>query len=394
MNTHIDLSRYWYIFRGGIAAPFFSWFGIFLVVMVFYTFNASAQMMGDIVWQHAAFFATGWWTTIFGGAVSIGDASLTLMPLTLTGIVMYASYQSWRGRNIETWQDVVAATLSWPAILAGISLAGRAPGDWWFGLVGSAILAGICAIWSGRENLLYCLPWWSLVAQAWQYLRWLGLALLIIPSVMTLVFIIARFSAISEIHGFYLTGFMGSIGLILLQLLYLPVYVIWMFSWLIGAGFSVGSGTNFSIFAVSAGPLPAIPLFGALPAPGQNMIWLFVLVILLACGYGVLVARKFVSTTALRAQLIDVALAVGLGAVAVSVVSFMTSGAIGPGRMAVTGPEPALSAGLSIIVIGLPFMLGCLLSHPTSRTYITSHLPRKNSVVSESSADVESSDND
>lgn len=35
MKTQIDLSRYWYIFRGGIAAPFFSWFGIFVLVMIF-----------------------------------------------------------------------------------------------------------------------------------------------------------------------------------------------------------------------------------------------------------------------------------------------------------------------------------------------------------------------
>ncbi|SDU79621.1 hypothetical protein SAMN04489737_0947 [Arcanobacterium phocae] len=376
MNTHIDLSRYWYIFRGGIAAPFFSWFGVFLVVMVFYTLNASAQMMGDIVWQSAAFFATGWWTTIFGGAVSVGGASLTLMPLLLTGVVMYASYQSWRGRDLETWFDVLAAALSWPAVIAVLSLAGRAPGDWWFALIGSFILAGLTAMWSARETLLYCLPWWSYVDRAWKYARWLSFFMLGAACGVTLLFILIRIGTISEIHGYYLTGVTGTIGLILLQLVYFPALVVWFFSWLVGAGFAVGTGTNFSIFGVESGPLPAIPVFGALPAPGEKMLWLFIVLVVLACLSGVVVARKLVPTTTLSTQLVDATLAVVLSALVVSIMSFMALGAIGPGRMAETGPVPALTAAFTLMSIGLPFLLGVGLSHPTTLGFVKEHVRR------------------
>ncbi|WP_216382251.1 cell division protein PerM [Arcanobacterium phocae] len=376
MNTHIDLSRYWYIFRGGIAAPFFSWFGVFLVVMVFYTLNASAQMMGDIVWQSAAFFATGWWTTIFGGAVSVGTASLTLMPLLLTGVAMYASYQSWRGLDLETWFDVLVGALSWPAVIAALSLAGRAPGDWWFALIGSFILAGLSAVWSARETLLYCLPWWSYIDRAWKYLRWLGFFELGTATVVTLSFILTRIGTITEIHGYYLTGVAGSLGLILLQLVYFPVIVVWFFSWLVGAGFAVGEGTNFSIFGVESGPLPAIPVFGALPAPGEKMLWLFIVLVVLACGYGVLVARKFISTTTLLIQLVDAAIAVVLNALAVSTISFLAVGAIGPGRMAITGPVPALTAAFMLVSIGLPFLLGVGISHPTTLGFVKKYVRR------------------
>lgn len=378
MKTQIDLSRYWYIFRGGIAAPFFSWFGIFVLVMIFYTLNASAQMLGDVVWQQAAFFATGWWTTVFGGAVNLDEATLTLMPLTVTGIAMYASYQSWRSRGVATWGDVFAAALSWPTVVAVIALTGQAAGDWWFGAIGAFVLAWLTATWSARSTLLASLPAWAYLVRARPYIRWFGFGLLGLVGAVALAFIVAKFGAIIEIHGYYLTGVVGSIGLFLLQVSYLPAFVVWFLSWLVGAGFSVGTGTNFSIFGVESGPLPAVPLFGALPAPGTNMVWIFVALIVVACGFGVVASRKFAkdSRKTRLEHVRDAAIAVGVVTFGVSMVSFVAAGSIGPGRMAVTGPDPALTAGLTLLAIGLPFILGVFAAHKETVAFVKSRVKR------------------
>ncbi|USR78997.1 cell division protein PerM [Arcanobacterium pinnipediorum] len=365
MNTHIDLSRYWYIFRGGIAAPFFAWFGLFLLVMVFYTLNASAQMLGDIVWQDAAFFATGWWTSVFGGSVTIGETPVTLMPTLLTTLVVYASYQTWRSREISTWLEALAGALSWPAVVIVLGLVGRAPGDWWFAIIGSVLLAGLTAVWSGREKLLFTVPLWRYLAAAAPYIRWFGIGMIVLAGTTTIAMLLTHFSTIADVHSYYRTGVMGSIGLVILQLLYLPSLAVWFYSWLIGSGFAIGAGTNFSTLGVDAGPLPAIPVFGALPQPGTSMIWLFVAVIVVSLLFGVVLGRYvFRTEIALRDHMIRSASALAVCALGVSIISFIASGALGPGRMATTGPVPALTAGFTIVVIGIPVITGLFLIHP------------------------------
>ncbi|QRV01742.1 hypothetical protein JTE88_06505 [Arcanobacterium phocisimile] len=378
MNTHIDLSRYWYIFRGGISAPFFTWFAVFLTVMVFYTLNASAQMMGDIVWQDAAFFATGWWTTIFGGSVTLGEAAITFMPTTLTVLASYASYQVWRTREISTWLDALAAALSWPAVVAVLALVGRAPGDWWFALIGAILIAGATALWAGREKLLYPLPWWRYVADSSRYLTWFGVGIVALAVTTTLVMLGTGFPAIIDVHSYYRTGIIGSIGLVLLQLLYLPSFVVWFYSWLVGSGFAVGEGTNFSTLGVDAGPLPAIPVFGALPAPGSSLIWLFVAVIVVALGYGIVLGRFiFREQVSLGEHMMHAGIAMAICSLGVSIISFTATGALGPGRMAVAGPVPALTAGFTVLVIAVPVLAGLLVIHPHTIAWARAQMNRE-----------------
>lgn len=83
----------------------------------------------------------------FGGSVTLGEAAITFMPTTLTVLASYASYQVWRTREISTWLDALAAALSWPAVVAVLALVGRAPGDWWFALIGAILIAGATALW-------------------------------------------------------------------------------------------------------------------------------------------------------------------------------------------------------------------------------------------------------
>lgn len=365
MAEQLDLTRHMYIARGGFAAPFFSWLGVFMLVMVFYTLSASAPMLGDIVWQDAARFATGWWSTAFGGRTSIGDGSLSLMPLTITAIVTYANFVVFHRRGIGDRYEFAAAVLSQVVSIGIICLIGQAQGNWWTALFGSAILGAAAAAWAGRERLVYDLPGRSYVAGASRRLRWLAALVGVLTGVVTAIALIAGWANIVDIHSYYVTGVVGSLGLILIQLAYLPAYGMWALAWLIGPGFSIGEGTRFSAIGVESAPLPAIPVLGALPTPTFSAPWAIAVVVVAVIALAAVVERRF-PTDHLKESVIQSSVAGGIVCFAIAVLSALSSGAIGPERMSDVGPDAAVMFGVGLLVIGLPFVAGSVCAHPTT----------------------------
>ena len=57
-------------------------------------------------------------------------------------------------------------------------------------------------------------------------------------------------------------------------LAYLPNLLGWTLAWLLGAGFTVGTGSLVSLTGTQLGMLPAVPVFGALPPAGAADPWL------------------------------------------------------------------------------------------------------------------------
>jgi hypothetical protein len=152
------------------------------------------------------------------------------------------------------------------------------------------------------------------------------------------------------------SGVLGGAALTLGQLALLPSFVIWTSSWLLGPGFALGAGSSVSPLGVSLGPLPAIPVLGALPPPD------------LAPGFLVLlvpVVAAFVAGVMLRGRLLDVlgpgrrvvgwavlagVLAALVAGLVMAALAFLASGSAGPGRLSVVGPDP-LEVGLWMLAI-------------------------------------------
>src|SRR5699024_11255681 len=55
------------------------------------------------------------------------------------------------------------------------------------------------------------------------------------------------------------------------ELLVLRTVIVWAGAYLLGPGFAVGTGTEFSPGEIVAGPLPVVPVLGALPQP--DSVW-------------------------------------------------------------------------------------------------------------------------
>ena len=150
----------------------------------------------------------------------------------------------------------------------------------------------------------------------------------------------------------------GVIMMFVLQLIMLPVFVVWSGAWLTGAGFAVGLGSSASPFGALLGPMPGVPIFAAIPDGwGQGAVLAPVLLALVGVLAGVLfggTARRC-SSGALALVVVAAACCTGL---LVAALSWLASGSLGPGRLAATGPDLWLTAGLAAAELGFGCLLG------------------------------------
>jgi hypothetical protein len=135
-------------------------------------------------------------------------------------------------------------------------------------------------------------------------------------------------------------GIAGGLALTVLQIALLPTVVVWAAAWFTGAGFALGAGSSVGPLGTAVGPLPSIPLLGALPQHIGSSGLAAVLVPVLA-GFGVGIALRLRGDGGAGvARLLATAVLAGLTAAALlGALSLAASGAIGPGRLSVVGPD-------------------------------------------------------
>lgn len=155
------------------------------------------------------------------------------------------------------------------------------------------------------------------------------------------------------------TEVLGGLTVTLGQLAFIPNLVVWSASWLVGPGFALGAGSTVSPLATSLGPIPAIPIFGALPA-GSSVFGFAGLVVPVAAGFLVgallgpslrrVVNGGFVAVTA-------AAMGVVGGGILGLLASF-SGGSAGPGRLSQVGPDPVAVGVLAALEIGIAAVIG------------------------------------
>ncbi|PYY37603.1 hypothetical protein DEJ16_04455 [Curtobacterium sp. MCJR17_055] len=157
-------------------------------------------------------------------------------------------------------------------------------------------------------------------------------------------------------------GVVGGIAMTVGQLAFVPDLVGWATAWLVGPGFAIGAGSSVSPLGTVLGPLPAVPLLGALPTSGHTfgLVWILVPVV-----------AGFVTGGLLRPRLVralgsaDSALYRALGGVVTGlvagvltgVVTGLTAGSAGPGRLAVVGPDALVVGAVAALEVGVPAII-------------------------------------
>ncbi|WP_058725454.1 cell division protein PerM [Curtobacterium luteum] len=183
-----------------------------------------------------------------------------------------------------------------------------------------------------------------------------------VVAVAGLVVTVLLFTSFAEVITLYErshAGVVGGIALTVGQLAFLPDLVGWATAWLVGPGFAIGTGSSVSPIQTALGPIPGIPVFGALPASGHTfgLVWVLVPVV---AGFAVAGLLRPRLVRALGSA--DSALYRALGGVATGLVAgvltgavaWVSSGSLGPGRLADVGPHALVVGAFAALEVGVP----------------------------------------
>lgn len=235
----------------------------------------------------------------------------------------------------------------------------------------ACMLVGLAigALWESRDAVGDAAAWLAVDASAVPLVRaslraglavaaafvGLGAVLLAVALIVRQADVILLFEALQPDH-------LGVVVLWLVQLALLPTAVVWSTSWMLGPGFALGDGSSVSPLGTDLGPVPTLPLLGAI-VPGVQPWSLVVAVVPLvaAMAMGALVRQR----SALPRWWQSVVVAVGGGLVAGLVLAALAaaaSGGMGPGRLDVAGPTwwlvGAVGAGIAAVGLAVGLLAG------------------------------------
>ena len=180
----------------------------------------------------------------------------------------------------------------------------------------------------------------------------LGLSALVIASLVTLnwIDVIRLFEALQ-------VSLLGGLVLTIAQLALLPNLTIWVTSWFTGVGFHIGDGSSISPLGTQTGPVPVLPILGALPIGDFAFGSIAVVVPLLAAFFATILVRRHADQVRWEfASPLSAALTLGIsiGVIAAAeggVLGVISSGALGPGRLQNIGVNPWMLALVLLIEV-------------------------------------------
>ena len=306
------------------------------------TTNGSAT----IDWMGVSTLSVRLWLLAHGVPFVVEGVPLTLVPLGLTLIiaVMLAAIarrfatKSWASWAIATGTYAgivclaeVLAMRGYPDIVANTVQTGLVS----ILIAGPAVAAGI---WRAHGAEFGWVPRVSLAVR-----HGLRLGLATVSFVLSLSAIVAggftylgrdRIAAIAETLRI---DPLGGGALAFAEALYAPNITVWTTGWMTGQGFIVGEGSIYSPGQIAAEPVPALPIFGALPTLSGGWVAWAPLAIVGAAALIRLALRRRIATSLDELPAIGVAITVC--AVTVALLGAAASGAIGPGTLAMVGVE-------------------------------------------------------
>lgn len=197
---------------------------------------------------------------------------------------------------------------------------------------------------------------------------------MLVSSLLLTVMLLVNYAQVIALYEGIHSGVLGGIAVTLAELAFLPNLLVWTASWLIGPGFAIGVGSSVGPLGTSLGPLPAVPVLGALPTGDLPFGFLGLLVpIVAAFVVGALlrpaVLRTIDSGHSVLGALLATGMGVGLvGGVSMGILAWISGGAAGPGRLTAVGPDALLVGMFAALEFGVPAILGLLVSRPSRST--------------------------
>ena len=356
----------------GIEAAFAGWALITVFTMIAYLSLRSNSWMNDTTPRDALGLGGDLWAAVIGGTSVVGGVHYRAIP-TLVGALLIVLVRLLL-RNTAGFPRS-AALFAVPGFLLTSWLLAGASGiysHWWTGTLGAILIPLIGSVWfvaSGysRDNEAPSMQHWISGGLKLGGLSVLALvAASAVASVIALVAGWSRMVGIQEILG--AASGADTAFIVGAQLLFAPTVMAWAASWWSGAGFLTAMDSLHSPVVVGTGPIPPIPLLGAVPETAPGM-WVILAPIMLGIGLGVVASRSF-----RREHLLHQTAQGVLSSVIVASVTalWMWSATMSMGsvRLSSMGPRVGWATLAIVLEIALPALIIALATHPTTRALL------------------------
>ena len=356
----------------GVEAAFAGWGLITVFTMIAYPTLRSNSWMNDTTPRDALGLGGDLWAAVIGGTSVVGDVYYRATP-TLMGALLIVLVRILLRTTAGYPRS--AALFAVPGFLLTSWLLAGASGihsHWWTGTIGGVLIPLIGSVWfvaSGysRDHEAPSMQHWI---SGGLKLGGLSVVVLVaasfVASVIALVAGWSRMAGIQELLG--ASSAADTSFIVGGQALFAPTVMAWVASWWSGAGFLTATDSLHSPAVVGMGPIPPIPLLGAVPesAPG---LWVILAPIVLGVGLGVVATRSFRREHLLHQSAQGVLASVIMASVT-ALWMWSATMSLGSVRLASMGPRVGWATLALVLEIALPALIIALATHPTTRALL------------------------
>ena len=356
----------------GVEAAFAGWALITVCAMIAYLTLRSNTWMNDTTPRDALGLGGDLWAAVIGGTSVVGGVHYRAIP-TLAGALLIVLVRLLL-RNTAGFPRSAALFAVPGFLLTSWLLAGTSGthAHWWTGTLGAILIPLIGSVWfvaSGysRDNEAPSMQHWISGG-----LKLGGVSVLVLAGASLVAAIVALVAGWSRIAG--IQEILGAASgadtafIVGAQLAFAPTVMAWAASWWSGAGFLTAIDSLHSPAVAGTGPIPPIPLLGAVPetAPG---LWVILAPIALGVGLGIVAARSFRREHLLH-QSAQGVLASLIVAAVTALWMWSATMSLGSVRLASMGPRVGWATVALVLEIALPALIIALATHPTTRALL------------------------
>ena len=356
----------------GVEAAFAGWALITVCTMIAYLTLRSNTWMNDTTPRDALGLGGDLWAAVIGGTSVVGGVYYRAIP-TLAGALLIVLVRLLL-RNTAGFPRSAALFAVPGFLLTSWLLAGTSGthAHWWTGTIGGVLIPLIGSVWFVASR--YARDHEAPTMQHWISggLKLGGVSVLVLAGASLVAAIVAlvagwsRMAGIQEILG--AASGADTAFIVGAQLAFAPTVMAWAASWWSGAGFLTATDSLHSPAVAGTGPIPPIPLLGAVPETAPGM-WVVLAPIALGVGLGVVAARSFRREHLLH-QSAQGVLASLIVAAVTALWMWSATMSMGSVRLSSMGPRVGWATLALVLEIALPALIIALATHPTTRALL------------------------